>query len=106
MTHGEPHGSNIMRTESDELVLIDWDTAAVAPRERDLWHLEPEADEDWEAYSSTSGVSAPNRPAMELYPLWWALSEITGYTETFRSSHGDDANTRVAWVNFQSYLPS
>ncbi len=106
VTHGEPHGSNVMRTDGGGLLLIDWDTTAVGPRERDLWMIEPKDDQDWAAYASTSGVSELDPAAIELYRLWWDLSEITGYTDTFRSTHADDANTRVAWLNFQSYVPS
>ena len=39
VTHGEPHGGNIMRV-GRELLLIDWDTVALAPPERDLWMLD------------------------------------------------------------------
>src|SRR6185503_14185813 len=38
VTHGEPHAANIIRTDAG-LALIDWDTVALAPRERDLWML-------------------------------------------------------------------
>ena len=38
LTHGEPHAANTITTDSGR-VLIDWDTALIAPRERDLWSL-------------------------------------------------------------------
>lgn len=38
VTHGEPHPGNIMRAGT-RLMLIDWDTVALAPPERDLWML-------------------------------------------------------------------
>ena len=38
VTHGEPHAGNVMRT-SEGRVLVDWDTVALAPPERDLWML-------------------------------------------------------------------
>ena len=40
LTHGEPHPGNTMRT-ADGWRLIDWDTARVAPPERDLWSMDP-----------------------------------------------------------------
>ena len=40
LTHGEPHPGNTMRTE-DGWRLIDWDTARIAPPERDLWSINP-----------------------------------------------------------------
>ena len=36
VTHGEPHAANVMRTGTGH-VLVDWDTVALAPPERDLW---------------------------------------------------------------------
>jgi spectinomycin phosphotransferase len=36
VTHGEPHAANVIRT-GDGHVLVDWDTVALAPPERDLW---------------------------------------------------------------------
>ena len=41
LTHGEPHAANTMRT-GDGWLLIDWETALLAPPERDLWGLGPE----------------------------------------------------------------
>ena len=38
ITHGEPHPGNLIRT-GNGLAMVDWDTVALAPRERDLWML-------------------------------------------------------------------
>jgi spectinomycin phosphotransferase len=101
VTHGEPHAGNVMTTVDGGLALIDWDTVALAPRERDLWMIEPRDDEDWAAY----GVAQAAEPgAMELYRLGWELSEIGGYTAQFHAPHGDDENTKVSWRSLQSYL--
>ena len=88
VTHGEPHAANVIWTPDDTFLLIDWDTVAVGPPERDLWMIERGGED----------------PATELFSLWWRLSEITGYTETFRQPHVDDANTRLAWKGLQEYL--
>ena len=101
VTHGEPHPGNVMTTVDDELALIDWDTVALAPRERDLWMIEPRDDEDWAAYGVASGA---NPAAMEAYRLGWELSEICGYTAQFHAPHADDENTRVSWRSLQNYL--
>jgi spectinomycin phosphotransferase len=106
VTHGEPHAANVMRTTDGKLLLIDWDTAALGPRERDLWMVEPKSDDDWTAYASSGGAGALDRSAIALYRLWWTLTEITGYTEIFRSQHEDNENTRAAWANLQTYVPS
>jgi thiamine kinase-like enzyme len=103
VTHGEPHAANVMWSD-DGLVLVDWDTTAIAPHERDLWMIEPRDDDDWAAYTSGGGSPDIDRTAIDLYKLWWALSEITGYTNMLRSPHIDDANTRLAWTGLQEYL--
>ena len=36
VTHGQMHPGNIVHTEDDNLLLVDWDTVVVAPRERDM----------------------------------------------------------------------
>ena len=101
VTHGEPHAGNVMRTGDGGIRIIDWDTAAIGPRERDLWQVEPRTDQDWAAYG---GASSLDPAAIELYRRWWELSEICGYTATFRAPHADDANTRVAWRELHGYL--
>ena len=103
VTHGEPHATNVMRPLDGSLVLIDWDTAALAPRERDLWMVEPRGDEDWDAYVS-GGISRVDRDTMALYRLGWDLMEIAIYTDTFRRPHAEDANTRLAWKGLEGYV--
>lgn len=105
VTHGEPHAANVMRTPGGSLVLIDWDTVAVGPRERDLWMVEPRDAEDWSAYTAAAAAPPPDPTAMDLYRLSWTLAEIAIYTDTFRSPHEDDANTRAAWTGLKSHAP-
>jgi len=90
VTHGEPHAGNVMRTPTG-IKLIDWDTVRLAPPERDLWMIAPEG----------SHVDAD---AVELYRRWWQLSEICDYAAVLRATHTDDANTRIAWRELQTYL--
>ena len=75
--HGEPHGANVRRTADERMYLVDWDSVAVAPRERDLWMvLQNEDSEDWAAYTPAAPSPSPDHKAMDLYRLWWELSEI------------------------------
>jgi spectinomycin phosphotransferase len=106
ITHGEPHGANVIKTSDGAIFLIDWDTVALAPRERDLWMVEPQDAGDWAAYTSARPADRPSPEALETYRLWWRLAEIAEYTETFQSPHEDDANTQEAWQEFQSYVPA
>jgi spectinomycin phosphotransferase len=104
VTHGEPHSRNVMRSADGSFLLIDWDTTAIAPPERDLWHIEPRDDAEWSAYRNASGVDRADPNAMALYRLWWTLAEIAGYAVTLCASHVDDANTATAWRGLQEYV--
>lgn len=103
VTHGEPHTANLIWTD-DSFVLIDWDTVAMGPPERDLWMIEPQNDDEWNAYASSGGKADARPGAIELFRLWWSLAEIAGYIDLFRSTHRDDANTRAAWPELQGYV--
>jgi spectinomycin phosphotransferase len=104
ITHGEPHVANTMWRPDGSLVLIDWDTVAVAPSERDLWMVEPKDDDDLAAYTSCGGVAGIGPDAISLYRLGWSLSEIALCTHQLRSPHADDANTRTTWDGLVSYV--
>ena len=84
VTHGEPHSGNVLRTVDGGIRFVDWDTVALAPRERDLWLAAP-------------GTAEGDPAALELYRLRWTLTEICIYTVLFRAPHRDDENTRAAW---------
>ena len=108
VTHGQMHGGNIIQTDDNTLILVDWESVAVAPRERDLgtWgnNLDPKTDEDWAAYASVGqprGI-APN--AMELYRLIGLLWGICNDTEIFRNAHVDNGDTRHEWNELQVAL--
>jgi spectinomycin phosphotransferase len=93
LTHGEPHAANWLRTAAG-LVLIDWDTVALAPPERDLWHIVRPGDD----------IDADIDPAgLDLYRLRWSLGEIAEYTAQFRAAHVEDADTRTAWGGLLGY---
>jgi len=102
LTHGEPGAGNILRTASG-LVLIDWESALVAPPERDLWSL---ADEDpgiVAEYTRSTGVEV-DREAFALYRLWYDLAEIGGYLKLFAEPHQETADTAESWRNLEFFL--
>jgi len=102
ITHGEPHGSNALTT-ADEVVLIDWDTVLIAPRERDVWHLD--ADDTTAAGLYVAAGGPPLDDALlDLYRLQWDLSEIAGYTTHFRDRHDDTDDARESFVNLTHSL--
>ena len=102
ITHGEPHRGNTINT-ADGVVLIDWDTALLAPPERDLWMLVGEDAQTAADYTERTGVVLDDS-AMRLYRLWWDLCEISLFTAEFRAPHEDTEDTRVAWAALARFL--
>lgn len=74
VTHGEPHAGNVIRT-AESYVLVDWDTIALAPAERDHWML-----------AGTSGFSS----------LRWDLADLASFTAFLRAPHVENADTQKA----------
>jgi spectinomycin phosphotransferase len=54
ITHGEPHPANLMSVDG-RLVLIDWDTAALAPPERDVALIATTSNEGIDRYQQATG---------------------------------------------------
>ena len=102
LTHGEPHAANTINTASG-MVLIDWDTALVAPRERDLWSLALEEPASLHHYATKASVT-PMPDLLELYRLRWDLTEVSLYVALFRAPHTDTADTRTAWNGLRHSL--
>ena len=94
LTHGEPHPGNTMRT-ADGWRLIDWDTARVAPPERDLWSMDPGDGSVHEAYVAVTG-RVPRPAVTELYRRRWGLSDVAVDVARFRRPHhGSDEDAEA-----------
>jgi hypothetical protein len=91
VTHGEPHGGNLMCT-GEGYVLVDWDTVALAPRERDLWMLAEETG----TYTDATGHE-PDEVGVNFFRLTWDLEDIAAFTGELRSPHEDDDDTEKAY---------
>lgn len=93
ITHGEPHAANVVFT-SHQPVLIDWDTAKVAPKERDLWMI------------ATDGfpIGAAERDMLRLYRAQWDLRELADYASRFADSDDDGPEGEPAWNDFAQYV--
>ena len=100
LTHGEPHRGNTISTAAGP-VLVDWDTALVAPPERDLWSMTAEDARIPADYEQRTGI-APDPDALAFYRLRWGLTDISLYVAWFRRPHGDTADTRLAWEGLQA----
>ncbi len=102
ITHGEPHYGNIIDTATGP-VLIDWDTALVAPAERDLWSLAEEDPSVAGVYERRTG-QVLDRVTMRMYRLWWDLCEISLFVADLHGPHEDNDDTATAWQKLSFYL--
>ena len=94
VTHGEPHAGNIIRT-GDGLALIDWDTVALGPPERDLWMLDDGSTGALDRYRQLTGLNVDST-AISFYRLAWTLADIAAYTGDLRSAHRRSPDTERA----------
>lgn len=109
VTHGEPHPGNVIRRRlgSDStadstgrsgaasLAVVDWDTAGLAPPERDLWMFDDGSPSTFDPYATESG-RRPDSETMTLYRLRWTLDDVACATTTLRSPHGLDEESQRA----------
>jgi spectinomycin phosphotransferase len=104
VTHGEPHTANVLGTP-DGLRLVDWATARLAPRERDLRQALGEADGGgpWLAYLEAGGRPDPlSQDALEMFALEWHLSEIAEYAVRFSRAHEDTPDDRRCFARLEA----
>jgi hypothetical protein len=102
ITHGGPDAGNVLKTPAG-LVLVDWESALLAPPERDLWALAETDPGLLDAYSAATGT-AIDAGALALYRMWYDLTEISLYLRWFRSGHDDTADAAEGWQNLQYHL--
>jgi spectinomycin phosphotransferase len=103
ITHGEPHSGNVMRTQDDRLLLVDWDTVAVALPERDLWMVASETGAELALYAAATGRDV-DPVALALYRLGWDLADLAEYTRVLRSEHQRNGDTEKAFLRVQDIL--
>jgi len=93
-THGETHTANQLRT-ADRILLVDWESLKLAPRERDLTTL----------VQAGHAAHVGADPAMiELFDLEWRLSEIDEYARWFAAEHSGGDDDRIAFGGLQHEL--
>jgi spectinomycin phosphotransferase len=92
VTHGEPHPGNVMRTNAGDRLLVDWDTVAFGPPERDLWMLVHEGRDAAGLYARLTGTQADDA-ALDFFRLTWDLKDLAEYLNVFRSPHQENDDT-------------
>ncbi|MDH2425302.1 phosphotransferase [Sphaerisporangium sp. TRM90804] len=101
VTHGEPHPGNVVRSAGRPL-LVDWDTVALAPPERDLWLVAEDA-ADLARYADATG-HAPDPVVLALYRLRWALDDVAAFVDYFRSPHAHTPDAELSWESLAATL--
>lgn len=101
LTHGEPKPDNLLATDSGP-VLVDWDTALLAPPARDLWWL-ADSTAALDGYAAATGRSVP-ADDIALYRLRWTLTDIALFVRQLRAPHTGNADTEIAWRVLQQLL--
>jgi aminoglycoside phosphotransferase (APT) family kinase protein len=102
LTHGEPHPGNTMLTPHGWR-LIDWDTALLAPPERDLWSLDPGDGSLLSRYAAATGVQ-PLPEVLELYRIRWDLNDLALDASRFLRPHRGTAEDDKAWRILSSLI--
>jgi len=102
LTHGEPHAANTILTPAG-WVLVDWDTALVAPPERDLWAMVGDDPVVVDHYTAATGRTVQPE-AIELYRLGWDLAEVAIYTALLRAPHERSEDVDLSWGYLKGYL--
>ncbi len=105
LTHGEPSGGNLVQDAAGAPHLVDWESARLAPPERDLAQLGLSA-AALTSYLDVAGGPPPHADVLRLYRLWYDLAESAVYLMQFRASHTADDNMIESWQNFQTFLPT
>lgn len=94
ITHGEPHARNVLRT-GEGRALVDWDTVALGPPERDLWML-MDGSAEVALYEGATGHELDPR-AGDFFRLLWDLADLASYLEVIRLPHLEDEDTTRAY---------
>jgi len=92
ITHGEPHPANLMAA-GDRLLLIDWDTAALAPPERDVCLIAAASGEGIDRYQQAAGRDL-DPAVITLYRARWYLDDLASAIRMFRRPHRDTPDSR------------
>jgi spectinomycin phosphotransferase len=91
VSHGEPHAANVLRTAGGQR-LLDWDTVALGPPERDLWLVVSDESAAQEVYERASGRRL-DETALDFFRLTWDLKDLAEYLNVLRAPHCENEDT-------------
>ena len=99
ITHGEPHPGNVLRAGPDR-ILVDWDTVALGPPERDLWLVTGETGRETLRYARLTGRGV-DPGLLAFYRLRWALDDLSAFVHRLRGAHRRTADAEHAWLSLK-----
>ncbi len=102
VTHGEPKPDNWLATTTGPL-LVDWDTALLAPAARDLWLVESGTGSELRRYTEVTGRTVLVDD-LGYYRLRWALVDVAQYVAWFRGPHERTADSELGWSSLVDTL--
>jgi spectinomycin phosphotransferase len=105
--YAERHTANVLWTEHGPL-LVDWESVALAPRERDLRTVLAGADGTGpaSAYVAAGGCTQLlDADTVELFERVWQLEEIGEYVGCFRRPHTGSSDDNRRWRDLMDELP-
>jgi spectinomycin phosphotransferase len=83
--------ANVMRAGKGRL-LVDWDTVALAPPERDLWMPVVGGADAADQYLRATGTQV-DEAALDFFRLTWDLKDLAEYLNVLRSPHQKNDDT-------------
>jgi spectinomycin phosphotransferase len=102
LCHADIHKANILIDEHERLRVVDWDSLALAPRERDLMFIvggvvvPPRVESDVEArFFEGYGQVEVDAPALAYYRHAWAVQDIGEFADEVFIRAGTDEATRA-----------
>jgi hypothetical protein len=90
----------VVRVPGGDLVLVDWDTVRLAPRERDLWMVDAGDGLALRAYEAVTGVR-PDVGRVACYRRRWDLADLAAFAHALRRPHPGDASDLKSWLAVQ-----
>jgi spectinomycin phosphotransferase len=94
ITHGEPHPGNLIWTVAGPR-LVDWDTVAVGPPERDLWMLTAIDPTAAGRYRDLTGTTL-DEDLLAAFHLLWAVTDVAAYAAQLSLPHRGSADDEQA----------
>lgn len=101
LCHADLHTWNVLIDRAGELWVVDWDGAALAPKERDLMFVvggisaELVTPQTTEAFFEGYGETSVDAPALSYYRHAWAIQDIGSYAGRTLEGYEPDEAVRI-----------